>query len=376
MHRATEYRSNYVVPSRALNACARVDTGRAAAGTVSQYHLRKSRGDMIPATATAIPTAQTHRSPKRTTYARTTYTVVRTPNLSAVYHDPYAAVPSADVSGTNRQRLVPSRGDASPRDHQQQRISRSASCVSHPRERQLQSKVDLVTAKNRDLEMQLMQLKREMMMMRAANSSSSRLYPPPRQRSYSGAAPIRGGPQQQRAAAGLPPPQRSVSTTCPDHQRPSSSRRQPRTVTTKDMERTLHLVDELRDALVHQTSVNEARNTSKRKLKKKMLKRDEEPKLVADQLRSAIESESALYARVSAEDRAHVHQSEHGAILRSPARPVQQQQHVSRDPPIAYEDDEAFESLQKSYWSQSQAILEQLDRKLRSLTTSTSSRRY
>jgi hypothetical protein len=62
----------------------------------SQFHHRRSAPDMLPATMVAIPTASTHRAPKRTTVTRTTVSLVRTPNVSAVHVDPYT--PSGDAS--------------------------------------------------------------------------------------------------------------------------------------------------------------------------------------------------------------------------------------------------------------------------------------
>lgn len=421
MNRASEYRTNYVGLNRYSNVSPRVNTGKTvpAAAGANQHHLQKSRSDMIPATAVAIPTAHTHRSPRRTTFSRTTYTIVRTPNVSVVHRDPYA-LPSAEVSGAAYRRI------ASARPVSNSGGTAAFSATHHNRrERQLQSKVDVMEAKNRDLENRLLDLQREMMMMKAENTSSSRLYPnnaavrtsstqrvqQQQQRSYSAnrASDVRqrnnyatAAPSFQRASGVLlSPPSRGRSAaprSLPPQQRSDSGTR---------VDHTLHLVDELRDALLRGgdciSTIPTATTSKKTKKRKSSTKRAAN---AGDQLRYAIDHETSRYnnerldnyhrqtsaVEVSRRERsdadnilaAHAHRG--GAPLQSPSRPLanhpqrtsamssstiyddrhyreqQQRRHTVDD-----NDDEAFESLQRSYWSQSQAILEELDRKLKSL---------
>lgn len=395
MSRNSEYRSSYIGPMRLPLASPRVNTGRivAPAAGANLHHLRKSRMDMIPATAVAIPTAQTHRSPKRTTYSRTTYTIVRTPNVSAVHHDPYAAVPSVDASCAYRRSSAHQQQTAARSVPQRSRSTAASSAVSQQRrERQLLTKVDIMEAKNRDLENRLLDLTREMMMMKAGNGrlhasrersdSSGRA-----QRSTAEMADNRRLSAARRCNSTNTSTARHYPVMSPPGRRRSAQQEAPNVAS----ERTLHLVDELRDALLHQTSfATEGRNNSSQQriaVKRKTVKKRKASctsapiDSAAGQLRAAIEKESARYARGDwpADEYEKQHRNISGrGVLRSPARPLQAQHRGSTIPrhafdrddtpiPSAYEDDEAFESLQRSYWTQSQHILEELDRKLRSM---------
>jgi hypothetical protein len=353
---------------------------------------------MIPATAVAIPTAHTHRSPRRTTFSRTTYTIVRTPNVSAVHRDPYSTIPSADVSGAAYRRIASARplssgGGGTAAFH----------AVHHnQRERQLLAKVDIMEAKNRDLEHKLLDLKREMMMMKAENTSSSRLYPAransmqrrqqQQQRSYSAA-----GVDISRRYAAAPSQRTDGLLSPPSRGRVAVSRAQPALQHESGrVEHTLHLVDELRDALLRGDRVDVAdipTAASKKTKKRKSSAKRSVSENAGEQLKHAIDHETARYnnerrydfhrqtsaVETSRHERGDfpVASSSHGA-LRSPSRPPQRTAAISSS--SIYDDqrnhqrygasddnDEAFESLQRSYWSQSQAILEELDRKLKSL---------
>lgn len=351
---------------------------------------------MIPATAVAIPTARTHRSPQRTTFTRSTYAIVRTPNVSAVYKDPYATVPSAEVSGAAFRRVATTGYGTAPTARSASGTAAFSTTYHHRRERQLQDKVDVMEAKNRDLENRLLDLRREMMMMKASNTSSSRLYAPQaadnnsrgRQRSTSSVPRHHqrsASAVAQRGAVLLSPPSRGAAAANRFSHAPS-------------VEHTLHLVDELRDALIHGggdhqvgsiSTIPTASTTTKRTTKKRKAsaKRSISAAEAGDQLKHAIDNETArfnsqrindYYRQTSAaaqETRWEPTQTQARTQLRSPSRPVQRTTAISTSyddhrqnlyrPAVG--DDDEFESLQRSYWSQSQAILEQLDRKLKSL---------
>lgn len=162
--------------------------------TTPRYHLKKSAPDMIAATAVAIPTARTHQSPQRTVVTRTTYSVLqhpqtkagvqstsRAPNssyrtFSASPHNSYAVDLERKQAELQQRRGASSRyrdplADSSTpliphgvSSHRSHRTSQSAA-------KRVESKLDLVLARNRELELQVLALQQDVMNLRAASAS-------------------------------------------------------------------------------------------------------------------------------------------------------------------------------------------------------------
>lgn len=310
---------------------------------------------MIAANAVAIPTARTHQSPKRTVVTRTTYSIVKTPNVSAVHADPYAKLLSANVSQSHagvgaaaaarstssRRTQAYNDGSAFGRtqsnipfsmNHLRTRDRESRPQSTHHRassanqqldqQRRIMDKMDAVIARNRELELQVLQLKQDMMQLKAGKNSMQRLLAPKRS-----AAETTELPNNHRSSSAL------GATTYAGAQRKNGSSQKIET------RHALELIDELRETLAH----DQAPAVVKKKKAKKVQKRRDE-------------SDYVYTSEISAAR----------PPLQSPPRPAPSHLHDATGHDRSLDDAE-FDALQRSYWQQSQSILHELDKKLQEM---------
>ena len=83
-----------------------VSANGAASSSASKFHLRRPPDDFIPANAVAIPQVYTHQRPKSSTFARSVYSLLNTPNVSTVYGQQQPAREWVLFSNSARARLA------------------------------------------------------------------------------------------------------------------------------------------------------------------------------------------------------------------------------------------------------------------------------
>jgi hypothetical protein len=323
LNRATEYKSQF--SSAVKNS--------AAVAPSAKFHLRRPPNDFIPATVVAIPTAYTHQHPKPSSYSRSVYSVLNTPNVSTVYGDDTTRTRSAKAT-----------------------VDRSKSTASLAREkRALEQSMEVVAARNRELELQLLDLKRELTMVKASSSLRQRSSST-RRRTNSSSRRLDDKPQ-----ATFPIGSSSLG--------PASARRP------ENLEKTLVLLESLRSAILtrqaesdklqygssrnHQTAADPASfrqgyATERRQKKKKKKQRGfggEETDLLhvtGATNTSSILPQQSVSIPTAGVSRSHVDPC-YGAA--GDSCPVD-------------DSGASFETIQKNYWLHSRSMLSQLDRML------------
>lgn len=218
--------------ARSAQPAVAVRSSRSCLAPTDRFHLRKSAPEMIPATATAIPTARTHQAPRPTVVTRTTFSILSPssaprdngsaptsrPGTASPWAQrtnsrgrsgPTAAVPHQQLRQTHPQTksdayrqtsppappvapryvdpfaaaTIPTAPVWSPREErppQHQDLPSStigASAVRNKGNKRLERALDLVLSRNRALEMQVLALQRDVMELKAANGSMDRLMP-------------------------------------------------------------------------------------------------------------------------------------------------------------------------------------------------------
>ena len=299
-------------------------SARAASSSASKFHLRRPPDDFIPANAVAIPQVYTHQRPKSSTFARSVYSLLNTPNVSTVYGD--GGLSSHEVT---QQQLRP----------RSKSRSRSAAAIERDK-RALEQSVEIVAARNRELELQVLDLRRELSMVKSSRSSSSARRRLQRRSDVSlSNTAVRDGNATIGKVKQLPGSARSG---------------EPRS-----LEKTLLLLESLKSAILTRQSAASAissaalpvemparENKKKRKKKTKRGHEDVHAAAVPPAGSTSVSIPSAI------------------SYHRDPSATRHQPLETADNAGALTEQDATFDAIQKNYWLHSRSMLSQLDRML------------